>query len=78
MLFYSPAWLFLLPVDTLFGARLQMSAWKVGSFGFDTDAMLVCSMCQVVGLQVLFFGMFARVFAVSEGLLPIMGPLVHL
>ena len=76
MLLYSPTWLFLLPgvifllVGTVFGARLQMGPWKVGPFGFDTNTMLVCFMLQVVGLQVFFFGLFARVFAVSEGLLP--------
>ncbi len=76
MLLYSPTWLFLVPgvllllVGTAFGARLQMGPWKVGPFGFDTNTMLVCSMCQVVGLQILFFGIFTRVFAISEGLLP--------
>jgi hypothetical protein len=42
----------------------------VGPFGFDTNAMLVCSMSQVVGLQIFFFGIFTRIFAISEGLLP--------
>ncbi len=76
MLLYSPTWLFLLPgvflllAGTAMGARLQMGPWKVGPFGFDTNTMLVCSMCQVVGLQIFFFGIFARVFAISEGLLP--------
>lgn len=76
MLLYSPTWLFLVPgmllllVGMAFGARLQMGPWKVGPFGFDTNTMLVCSMCQVVGLQIFFFGIFTRVFAISEGLLP--------
>jgi len=76
MLLYSPTWLFLVPgvlfllVGMVFSARLQMGPWKIGPFGFDTNTMLVCSMLQVVGLQIFFFGMFARVFAVSEGLLP--------
>lgn len=76
MLLYSPTWLFLVPgvlllsLGVAFGARLQLGPWKVGPFGFDTNTMLVCSMLQVVGLQVFFFGVFARIFAVSEGLLP--------
>lgn len=76
MLLYSPSWLFLMPgafllfVGVVFGTRLQMGPWKVGPFGFDTNTMLVCSMLQVVGLQIFFFGMFARIFAVSEGILP--------
>ncbi len=76
MLLYSPTWLFLVPgmllllVGMVVGLRLQWDSWKVGPFGFDTNTLLVCSMAQVVGLQIFFFGIFARVFAVSEGLLP--------
>ncbi|MEW6440402.1 MAG: glycosyltransferase family 2 protein [bacterium] len=76
MLLYSPDWLFMVPgvlfllIGFSFGARLQLGPWKVGPFGFDTNTLLVCSMLQVVGLQVSFFGMFARLFATSEGLLP--------
>ena len=85
MLLYSPTWLFLVPgvlllmVGVAFSARLQMGPWKVGPFGFDTNTMLVCSMLQVVGLQIFFFGIFTRVFAISEGLLPkTASPLDHL
>ena len=85
MLLYSPTWLFLVPgvflllVGVTFSARLQMGSWKVGPFGFDTNTMLVCSMCQVVGLQIFFFGIFTRIFAISEGLLPkTASPLDHL
>ena len=85
MLLYSPTWLFLVPgvlllfVGVLFSVRLQAGPWKVGPFGFDTNTMLVCSMLQVVGLQIFFFGIFTRVFAISEGLLPeTASPLDHL
>ena len=76
MLLYSPDWLFMVPgmlfllVGFFFGIRLQLGPWQVGPFAFDTNTLLVCSMLQVVGLQIFFFGMFARVFATSEGLLP--------
>ena len=76
MLLYSPTWLFLVPgmlllfIGVAMAARLQLGPWKIGPFGFDTNTMLVCSMLQVVGVQIFFFGIFARVFAVSEGLLP--------
>jgi len=76
MLLYSPTWLFLVPgvllllVGVAFSVSLQAGPLKVGPFGFDTNTMLVCSMCQVVGLQIFFFGIFTRVFAISEGLLP--------
>ena len=64
-----PGMLFLL-TGVFFGIRLQLGPWQVGPFAFDTNTLLVCSMLQVVGLQIFFFGMFARVFATSEGLLP--------
>ena len=76
MLLYSPTWLFMVPglllllVGMGVGLRLQWGFWKIGPFGFDTNTLLVCSMAQVVGLQIFFFGIFARVFAISEGLLP--------
>jgi glycosyltransferase involved in cell wall biosynthesis len=76
MLLYSPTWLFLVPgmvllfIGVAMAARLQLGPWKIGPFGFDTNTMLVCSMLQVVGLQIFFFGVFARKFAISEGLLP--------
>jgi glycosyltransferase involved in cell wall biosynthesis len=85
MLLYSPTWLFLVPgmlllfIGIAMTARLHLGPWKIGPFGFDTNTMLVCSMLQVVGLQIFFFGMFARIFAVSEGLLPkTASPLDHL
>ena len=84
MLLYSPTWLFLLPglllllAGTAVGFRLVCGPWKVGPYGFDTNTMLVCALSVVVGLQVFFFGIFTRVFAVAEGLLPKTGSLDHL
>jgi hypothetical protein len=37
---------------------------------FDTNTLLVSSLNIVLGFQVIIFGIFARVFAESEGLLP--------
>lgn len=76
MLLFSPNWLFIFPglllflVGTLVGARLQFGSWTVWIFGFDTNTLLACTMCQVVGLQILTFGIFTRVFAATEGLVP--------
>lgn len=76
MLLYSPTWLFLVPgiflllVGVACGVRLLFGPWIVGPFGFDINSLLICSMCQVVGLQVTMFGVFTRTFAIAEGLLP--------
>lgn len=37
----------------------------------DTNTLLVCSMCILVGFQVVCFGLFAKAFAIREGLLPL-------
>ena len=76
MLLFSPTWLFLVPGLTLmllgsgFGVRLVEGPLKVGVFGFDTNTLLVCSMAVILGLQVCLFGLFTRLFATTEGLLP--------
>jgi len=76
MLLFSPTWLFLVPGLALmllgcgFGLRLVAGPLKVGVFGFDTNTLLVCSMAVILGLQVCLFGLFTRMFATTEGLLP--------
>jgi hypothetical protein len=41
----------------------------VGRIGFDTTTMLVAAMVLIVGLQVVIYAVFARMFAITEGLL---------
>ena len=76
MLLFSPTWLFLIPGAALmllgcgFGIRLINGPLKIGVFGFDTNTLLVCSMCAILGLQICLFGLLTRMFASTEGLLP--------
>jgi len=76
LLLFSPRWLFLIPgmllsvPGGLLGALLTWSPVKVGSVTFDTSTLLVCSMSLLVGFQLMFFGIFARAFAVHEALMP--------
>ncbi len=76
MLLCSPRWLFLVPGTTLAAAGslfgLRLTAGPVAAWGlhFDTNTLLVCSMATIVGLQLCSFGLFARIFAVREKLLP--------
>lgn len=76
MLLYSPTWLFLVPgfLGFLFGALgflliLPGPLW-VGRVGFDANTLLVCSLSMLVGSQCIIFGFFARVFAITERLIP--------
>ena len=43
---------------------------QIGRAQFDTNTLLVCSMATLVGLQLCFFGLFTRIFAIQAGLLP--------
>ena len=76
MLLHCPKWLFFLPgmallgFGAVFGTRLAAGPLQIGSVGFDASSLLVCSMCVVVGLQLSFFGAFAREFATTQGWLP--------
>jgi glycosyltransferase involved in cell wall biosynthesis len=76
MLMYSPNWLFLIPGCVLFllgataGGVLLAGPVRIGSIGFDTNTLLVCAMAVLVGFKLIVFAMFAKLFAVSEGLLP--------
>jgi len=76
MLLYSPRWLFIWPGLIL--CALGLAGLTVLSFGsitvrgmrFDTNTMLVSAMTLMVGFQVFFSGVFARLYCARHGLLP--------
>ncbi|MBF0105391.1 MAG: glycosyltransferase family 2 protein [Deltaproteobacteria bacterium] len=76
MLMCSPGWLFFLPgflllfLGLITGGVLLFSSVKIFGLGFDTNTLLVSSMCIILGFQMLVFASFAKIFAISEGLLP--------
>jgi len=76
MLLFSPRWLFLIPglllfaIGLGFGIPLAFKPVAVGSVVFDTNTLLVMAMAVIVGFQFVMFAVFAKVFAVAEGLLP--------
>jgi glycosyltransferase involved in cell wall biosynthesis len=76
MLLFSPRWLFLIPglslvlLGAVAGVRLEIGPLNVAGFGFDTNTLLVCSMSVIVGLQLCFFAVFTKIFAVTERLVP--------
>ena len=76
MLLHCPMWLFCVPALALFtagttlGVRLLVGPIQVGNVAFDTNTLLVCSMSILLGVQLGFFGIFARVFATLNGMLP--------
>ena len=76
MLLCSPRWLFLYPgiLTTVLG--LAVGAWllpgprQVGEFRLDIHTLLYAAMAVCVGFQAIAFALFARIFAIREGVLP--------
>ena len=74
-LMYSPRWLFLRPgallvLLGLFGYALAMPGVTIGGVNFDAHTLLFSSLSILLGCQSIVFAVFAKTFAVSEGLLP--------
>lgn len=76
LLMYSPRWLYLYPGAALmiFGALTM--AWLlperryVGRIGLDVQTLVYAAGAVAVGYQMVLFGALAKVFAITEGLLP--------
>jgi hypothetical protein len=76
MLLHSPRWLFLYPGCLLIALGLAGCAWllpgpqTVGGIQFDLHTLLYAFVAVLMGSQLVTFAIFAKVFAISEGLLP--------
>ena len=76
MLLCSPRWLFLYPGIVTTMAGLAVLAWllpgprRVGDFTLDVHTLLYAAMAICVGFQAIAFSLFARIFAIREGVLP--------
>jgi len=76
MLLFSPRWLFVVPGSVLFTLGsiahilLLPGRLQIGSVGFDIKTQLVAALAMLLGSQMISLGVFAKTFAVSEGLMP--------
>ncbi len=76
MLLYSPRWLFLMPgltlsvVGGILTAVLAVQNITIGSVHLTIGTLMMASMTLVVGLQLVTFAFYTKIFAVAEGLLP--------
>ena len=74
-LFYSPRWLFLFPGALLVVTGLAVMAWllpgprTIRAVTFDYNTLLFAAAAVMLGAQSILFWIFAKVFAISEGLL---------
>ncbi len=76
LLLYSPRWLFLYPglvlmlVGLVVALALLQGPIFIGGLAFDAQTLLYAAAAIILGFQAIAFGVFTKVFAISEGLLP--------
>lgn len=76
LMLYSPRWLFVYPgivlmsAGLLVGLLLLQGPIFIAGLGFDAQTLLYAATAIVLGFQAIAFGVFTKVFAISEGLLP--------
>jgi hypothetical protein len=76
LLLYSPRWLFLypgallMPLGTVVTAGLLGGDRSIGDVHFGVDTLAYATACILIGFHACAFAISAKVFAISEGLLP--------
>jgi glycosyltransferase involved in cell wall biosynthesis len=76
LLLYSPRWLFLNPglclmlVGVIVGIWLLSGPKTIGNVTFDVHTLLYSMAAVVLGFQSVVFALFAKTYAISEGLHP--------
>jgi glycosyltransferase involved in cell wall biosynthesis len=76
LLMYSPRWLFLIPGLVMMVGGFALMAWLVpaerplGHVNLGVDTLAYAAAAVLLGFQLVFFGIAAKVFATTEGLLP--------
>jgi len=76
LLMYSPRWLFLFPGLFLMLGGFALMIWllpaerPLGHVNLGVDTLAYAAAAVLLGFQLVFFGIAAKVFATTEGLLP--------
>jgi hypothetical protein len=84
VLLYSPHWLFLYPGIILAAVGLSLCLWVgprpkwIGHVMLDVHTLLYAAVAVILGVQIITFAIFGKVYAVSEGLLPSEGWLIRI
>ena len=74
MLLHSPKWLFIIPgiamiATGLLGEVLLMQGmFKIGNINFDIHTLLVMAFILILGVQVAFTGVFAKLYTHLAGI----------
>ena len=76
LLLFSPRWLFLYPGVAFLLLGVAVGFWllpgprRIGTVTFDLHTLLFGAMAVLIGFQSIYFAIFSKVFAVTEGLVP--------
>jgi glycosyltransferase involved in cell wall biosynthesis len=75
-LLFTPRWLFLVPGLLLIllgviGYAVALPGLTIGRATFDAHTLLFASLALLAGQQAISFALFAKAFAIGEGLLPL-------
>ena len=76
LLLMCPLWLFLIPSALLLGAGFGLMAWltpgpqTIGRVTFDIHTMLMGALAVLVGYQILWMWLFAKIHGWTSGILP--------
>ncbi len=76
LLVYSPRWLYLYPGLLLAALGAALILWllpgprRIGALTIDVHTMLAGAAMVLVGAQAVAFGVFTKIFAITEGLRP--------
>jgi glycosyltransferase involved in cell wall biosynthesis len=76
LLLFSPRWLFFIPGALVFllglivGGLTVTGPITIGNVTFDVDTLVAAGGMVIIGFQSVFFWLFTRVYARSEGFLP--------
>ena len=75
-LLFTPRWLFLVPGVLLLllglaGYAIALPGLRIGPAQFDVHTLLFASLALLAGQQAISFALFAKTFAIGEGILPL-------
>jgi len=76
MLLHSPTWLFTIPgmimsgIGLIGGIALLPGMLQLGTIRLDVHSLLVMAFLVIIGVQIVFTGIFARVYSTMHGVLP--------
>lgn len=76
LLMFSPNWLFLYPgiaiilISTIFGFFLILKPVQLGAITFDIHTLIILAFILIIGVQLVFFHFFIKIFSVISKLTP--------